>query len=299
MDLELLDTDDAKTLFNRFSLLLRACTNDKMKKALEKSYMKCVGDLCKRDNVSPFENPNQSSSRKPKVKIQTPILMDDSPSNQNKGTVDISRTPKYDRPKGKMTAKEFGALNDRLNEDLELRNQFFANNNKKTNLFQGHLGDNHEQINLFAGRQFNINEFNNIFENIQDHSLRETVDYHDVTAHDFYGSSLNPQAIVEYGGVMIEDTRNQDSAPIGIALSNEKMKELMKTTPKERKKGSITVQDRTDDMSSFYSRKTNNVKSDLEESRAYIEANRHLYGDGGAFNDSNLNDLIAGVVNRF
>lgn len=283
MDLELLANDDAKSLFNRFSGLLRSCTTDKQKKTLEKKYMKCVGELLERETVA------ENSSRRKKP---SPVKAGD-PLN------DISRTQRYDRPKGKMTAKEFGALNNRLNEDLELRNQFFANNNKPSNLFQGHLGDNHEQINLFQGRQFNINEFNNIFENIQDHSLRETVDYHDVAPLDFFGGSLNPQPIVEYDGVIIEDTRGLDTSPIGVALSNEKLKEMMKTKPTERKKTKIISQDIEDDMTSFYSRKRDIVTSQLQDSRAYVETNRHLYADGGSFKGGDINELISGVVNRF
>ena len=167
------------------------------------------------------------------------------------------------------------------------------------------------QRNIFTGRSFDIEKFNNFFENSKKDDTNTVTGktYENIDVFDF-DQVDNYQPIIEYGGVVINDPRvDTDITGIGIniepisSMTNEDIEKKMSHRRKnviENNKNFIPTTGHCN-VEDYMNHKEKLLRRDLDEKKNIILKNLHLFNGGTDerqvldYNEDNLvRDLTRG-----
>lgn len=144
--------------------------------------------------------------------------------------------------------------------------------------------------NIFKGKGFDINEFNNMFENIKaQNEPQEGVKYgEDMQCYDFQSDSFtNFQPIIEYAGIIVPDEESYTHNNYSISNTytyNLDEDSFKNTKPKYNKDYSdnareygFETKNPIRNIDEYNTIKENNIRKELEEKRRKVQNSLHLY----------------------
>jgi hypothetical protein len=143
--------------------------------------------------------------------------------------------------------------------------------------------------NIFEGKSFDINTFNNVFENIKASSVenKKYEYFEDMECYNFSDQFSNFQPIVEYAGIIVPDTEEHHKSPlysdtyeIDNSLTLKKLKKPS-NSPKDYSASSNIkhVRAQIKDKHHYNTVKEQNIRKEMEEKKRKVQKSLNLYSD--------------------